>query len=155
MLDVKRSKQNPSSTLTCQRVDSTFACSDSCTYKQSVHGLCSCFTWWVKEDLTWFAAMVELTRLVQLTEMSGTSNSGYFVCLLWKGCLNGSLVTNSTWRLTPIYPHFLSRVLHSCLPPVLVSSVFVSLSHGNTVATQCVCALQQMENVPTHDVQLI
>lgn len=46
------------------------------------------------------------TWLVQLTEMSGTSNSGYFVCLLWKGCLNGSLVSNSTWRLTSIYPHF-------------------------------------------------
>lgn len=26
-----------------------------------------------------------------------------------KGCLNGSLATNSTWRLTTIYPHFLSR----------------------------------------------
>lgn len=95
----------------------------------SVHSICSCFMWWVEgKDLTWFAATVELTWLVQLTEMSGTSNSGYFVCLLWKGCLNGSLVTNSTWRLTSIYPHFLSRVLHFCLPPVLVSRVCVSQS---------------------------
>lgn len=59
-----------------------------------------------KKDLTCFAATMEQTWLVQLTEMSGTSNSGYFVCLLWKGCLNGSLVTNSTWRLTSIYPHY-------------------------------------------------
>lgn len=93
-----------------------------------VRDLCSGFR--VIEDLTWFAATVELTWLVQLTEMSGTSNSGYFVCLLWKGCLNGSLVTNSTWRLTSIYPHFLSRLLHSCFPPVFVSTVCVSLSHG-------------------------
>lgn len=35
-----------------------------------------------KDDLTWFADTVELTWLVQLAEMSGTSNSGYFVCLL-------------------------------------------------------------------------
>ncbi len=93
-----------------------------------MQSLCSCFRRWVEEDLTCFAAAVELTWLVQLTEMSGTSNSGYFVCLLWKGCLNGSLVTNSTWRLTPIYPHFPSRVLHPCLPPVLPSSVCVSRS---------------------------
>lgn len=60
---------------------------------------------------------------VQLTEMSGTSNSGCFVCLLWKGWLNGSLVTNSTWKLTSIYSHFLSIVLHSCLSTKLVSRV--------------------------------
>jgi len=70
----------------------------------------------------------ELTWLVQLTEMSGTSNSGSFVCLLWKGWLNGSLVTNSTWKLTSIYSHFLSRVLHSHLPPQLVLSVCISWS---------------------------
>ena len=93
-----------------------------------VRDLCSWFHMGVIEDLTWFAATVELTWLVQLTEMSGTSNSGYFVCLLWKGCLNGSLVTNSTWRLTSIYPHFLSRLLHSCFPPKLVSTVCVSQS---------------------------
>lgn len=63
-----------------------------------------------KRDSSWFAATVELTWLVQLAEMSGTSNSAYFVCLLWKGCLNGSLVTNSTWKLTTIYSHLLSRV---------------------------------------------
>lgn len=60
---------------------------------------------------------------VQLTEMSGTSNSGSFVCLLWKGWLNGSLVTNSTWKLTSIYSHFLSIVLHSCLSTKFVSRV--------------------------------
>lgn len=60
---------------------------------------------------------------VQLTEMSGTSYSGCFVCLLWKGWLNGSLVTNSTWKLTSIYSHFLSIVLHSCLSTKLVSRV--------------------------------
>lgn len=63
------------------------------------------------------------TAKVQLTEMSGTSYSGCFVCLLWKGWLNGSLVTNSTWKLTSIYSHFLSIVLHSCLSTKLVSRV--------------------------------
>ena len=80
-------------------------------------GFYVCFKWWV-EGKALTEPAVELTCLGQLTEMSATSNSGYFVCLLWKGCLNGSLVTNSTWRLTSIYSHFLSsRVLHSCLPP--------------------------------------
>lgn len=91
--------------------------------------LCSLFTWWGEgKNLTWFAATVQLTWLVQLTEMSGTSNPGYSVCLLWKGGLNGSLVTNFTWKLTSIYSHFLSSVLHPCLLPVLVSSVCVSPS---------------------------
>lgn len=129
----------------------------------SVQGLCSCFIWWVEgKDLTWFAATVELTWLVQLTEMSGTSNSGYFVCLLWKGCLNGSLVTNSTWRLTSIYPHFLSG--SSFLSSHSLCPVFVSLSHGpswifdsvNANKTQCVSTLkQQIENISSHNVQLI
>lgn len=81
--------------------------------------ICQLYILWVDaEDLTWVVATV-----VQLTEMSGTSYSGCFVCLLWKGWLNGSLVTNSTWKLTSIYSHFLSIVLHSCLSTKLVSRV--------------------------------
>lgn len=97
-------------------------------YAASAYSLSSFLLVEGKDDLTWFAATMELTWLVQLAEMSGTSNSGYFGCLLWKGCLNGSLVTNSTWKLTSIYSHFLCKVLHSYLAPLLVSSVGVSHS---------------------------
>lgn len=71
------------------------------------------------------------TWLVQLTEMSGTSNSGYFVCLSCKGYLNGSLVSNSTWRLTSIYPHFPGSFF---IPALLLHSSPGLLSfkyHGN------------------------
>lgn len=116
--------------------------------------------WEEGEDVTWFAATVQLTWLVQLTEMSGSSNSGYFVCLLWKGCLNGSLVTNSTWKLTSIYSHFLSRLLYSCLlSRARVQSVCVSqqgpLVDFLTLWIQEMCAQVNIEYQPFRGVRLL
>lgn len=80
--------------------------------------------------------------------MSGTSNSGYFVCLLWKGCLNGSLVSNSTWRLTSIYPHFpgsffVPASLLSSGPGSLCLKHHSSLLHGDKYTLIIVVNLQQ------------
>ena len=51
---------------------------------------------------------MDQTYFVQLNEMSAASNSSYSVGMWWKGCFNGSLVTNLKWESTSIFFYFLS-----------------------------------------------